>query len=231
VESQSQIKKQFKRAFNLALNESMEQCKEIYCDVRDVIVEETLSAVNNIIYKSQLKVYGDYNYTHGLNVSISSTLLAHKLGLNDEKIKDIALAAILHDIGKTRIPADIISKPILTAKENKLLQLHPQIGYRIIKREMGLPEHIALVSLEHHEKNDGSGYPYGISSDLISLASQIIMVCDAFDNIISNRGTVKVKNGKEAMRMLLEHGSRWFTPNILYTFIYMSNYNDTLPIL
>ena len=230
VKSQLSIKNDYKRAINTVLRDSAEDSKDIYLDVRDQIVEETLLTIDDLIYKSQLKVYGEYNYTHGINVAVLSTALAYKLKLNDSQIKDVALAAMLHDIGKLKIPKEIVEKQTLTSKESKLIQLHPQVGYRILKKEMRLSESIALVALEHHEKNDGSGYPYGISGEQISLYSQIVMICDVYDNLTSNRGLIKVKNSKEAIKTILDGGSKWFTPWILYTFVYMSNYNDTLPL-
>lgn len=230
VRTQQSIKNQFKKAVTSVAKDDIKKSKEIYIDTRDQVVEETLLVVDDLIYKSQLKVYGEHDYVHSLNVAILSTVLAHKLKLSEAQIKDIALAAMLHDIGKLRLPKDILDKQTLTTKESKLIQLHPQIGYRIIKKEMGLPENIAIVALEHHERNDGSGYPYGTSGELISLQSQIIMICDAYDNMTSNRGSIKVKNSKEAIKVLLDGGSRWFTPNILYTFVYMSNYDDNIPL-
>lgn len=228
---QKEAKSQFRKAFELAQKRDSDKSRDIYQEIRDKIVEETLYVVDDVVYKSQLKIYGDYHYAHSLNVSILSTVLAYKLGLPESQIKDIALAAMVHDIGMIRIPKEITDKPLPSTKETKIIQLHPQIGYRIIRKELGLPENIAVVALEHHERNDGSGYPYGISGDLISLASQIVMVCDVYDTITSNRGPIKVKNSKEAIKNMLDGGSKWFTPKILYTFVYMSNYNDTLPLM
>ena len=230
VKAQLDIKNEYKKAIKTVMKAGPQESKDIYFDIRDLIVEETLSTIDDLIYKSQLKVYGDYNYTHGINVSVLSTALAYKLKLTDAQIKDVALAAMLHDIGKLRIPRDIVDKQSLSSKESKLVQLHPQVGYRILKKEMNLSESVALVALEHHERNDGSGYPYGISGEQISLLSQIVMICDAYDNLTSNRGIIKVRNAKEAVKALLDGGSRWFTPSILYTFVYMSNYNDSLPL-
>lgn len=231
VKIQKDIKNTYKKALDTNTQEGAIPNSVLYVDARDRIVDEVLPMIDEVVYKSQLKVYGDYDYSHGVNVSIFSTALAYKLKFNDTQIREIALAAMLHDIGKTRIPKEILDKNQLSVKETKLVQLHPQIGYKIIKKEMGLPDHIAKVALEHHERNDGSGYPYGISGDWISIPSQIIMVCDVYDALTSNRGHVKVKNAKEAMKVMMELGSKWFMPNVLYTFIHMSNYNDTTPLI
>lgn len=199
-------------------------------DIRDNIIEEIVPEVSKIFYKSQLKVYGNFNQSHGINVAMFSALLAHKMKFNDQAIKDITLAAMLHDIGKTEIPDSVVSKTTYTPSEQRLIELHTKLGYKIIKEELGLSENIAIVALQHHERPDGSGYPYGLSGKLISTESYIVSICDEFDRLTSGRGDVKVKNYKEAIRYLLDTGTRHFRSDVLYTFVHMTNYNDTTPI-
>ena len=92
---------------------------------------------------------------------------------------------------------------------------------------MNVKEKIAKVALEHHERNDGTGFPYGKSGDFISKESQIISVCNYFDNLTYNKTQYKVYNAKEALRIMLEMGSKNFAIDVLYSFIYMYNYDDT----
>lgn len=224
------IKTLFKNAMEEAINKETKKTANLCLEARDRVVEEVLPMVDDIVYKSQLQIQGDYNYSHGINVSMMSTALACKLGYDETLIRDIALGAMLHDIGKTRIPDEILEKNIPTKKETQIIQMHTIIGYTIIKEEMGLPEHVAKIALEHHERNDGSGYPHGISGELISLPSQVVMICDIYDNLISKKSNIVVKNPKEAVKVLMEIGSKWFSPDILYSFVYMSNYNDLTPI-
>lgn len=195
-------------------------------ELSNKIVSEVLASVDDFIYRSQSRIQGEFNLTHGLNVTTLSIILAHKLKLNEVQIKEVALGAILHDIGKIRIPKSPKIDKIQQIKEAKIMQLHAQIGYKIIRNEMFLPEIIAKVALEHHEKNDGSGYPFGISGDLISLYTQIITVCNEYDLLISNKKAIKIKNSKEAIKIMLEEGSKIFNPHVLYTFVHMANYND-----
>ena len=108
-----------------------------------------------------------------------------------------------------------------------MLQLHTNIGYKMLSQEMKMPENIALIALEHHENNDGSGYPMGKSGDLISKESKIVHVCNYFDNLSFNRTPYLVKNSKDAVRTMLKLGTKFFMPEALYTFINMFSYNDT----
>lgn len=227
--SQKDITNLFSSALNERVKGDTDKLTNLCLEARDRIVEQVFPIINDIVYKSELKVYGDYNYAHGINVSLLSTVLASKLGYDETMIRDIALGAMLCDIGKTRIPPELFNKIVPSNKETKIMQMHTILGYKILKDEMKLPEHVAKIALEHHEHNDGSGYPYGISGEFISPASQIIIVCDVYDDLTSRKGPVAVKNSKEAVKVLMEIGSRWFAPNVLYKFVYMSNFNDLTP--
>ena len=96
----------------------------------------------------------------------------------------------------------------------------------MIKEEFGLSESIARVALEHHENNDGSGYPKGLSNDFIYEAAQIVNVANHYDNMASNRTHILVTNNREVLREMLDIGTRKFSAKILYTFIHMFNYDD-----
>jgi len=229
-EVKQKITNQYKEAMDSFIEEGADD-PSLCIDVRDSIIEEVLPEVNKILYRSQLKVFGDYYYAHGINVSMLSAILAHKMRLSTSIIKDITLSAMLHDIGKIRVPSSILKKHSLAPNELKLIQLHPKIGYKIIKQDLMLSENIAQVALQHHEKSDGSGYPFGISGNSISLESHIVSICNIYDQLTSGKGDVKVKNNKEAIKYILELGTKYFKSDVLYTFVHMTNYNDFAPII
>ena len=222
---QKQLKEEFKEIVDSFIEDGIKD--PVICfDVRDKIIEEVLPQVDNILYKSQLQVFGDYNYCHGINVAMLSTVLAEKLKLSQNALQDITLAAMLHDIGKIKIPKQVLEKTAPSPSEVKLIQLHPRLGHKIILNELNLHDTIANVALQHHERNDGSGYPYGISGERISYESQVVMVCNVYDELTSGKSMIKVRNSREAIKILLEIGSKWFRTDVLYTFIHMTNYND-----
>lgn len=225
IQVQKEIKTQVKTILDSFIEEGIKDPGPCL-DVRDKIIEEVLPEVDNIIYKSQLQIYGDYNYSHGINVAMLSTVLSEKLKVPHNLIQDITLAAMLHDIGKLRIPRQILDKPAHTPSEIKLINLHPRLGHKIIMQELNLPENVANVALQHHERSDGSGYPYGISGEKISYESHIVMICNIYDDLTSGKSLIKVRNSREAIKILLEIGSKWFRTDVLYTFIHMTNYND-----
>lgn len=199
----------------------------MYANIRDKIVQDIIFDSENVVLSSQLKLLGEHNKCHDLNTAILSGILAKKMDLSENSIYDIVLAGLLHDIGKIKIPKDLFSRNNLTNQEQKTIQEHTKIGYRIIKVEMELPDNIAKVALEHHENNDGSGYPLGKSGDKISVETQIVTVCNYFDNLTSNRTPHQIRNTKEALRVMLRTGTQKFSAKALYTLVHMFSYNDT----
>lgn len=230
IDPQTQIKI---KAFYTKIQEMMNEKPHMemlgmFANIRDKIVQDIIAESNEVFLSSQLKLLGEYNKCHALNTAILSGAVAKKMGLPENNIYDVVLAGLLHDIGKSTISPDILNKSNLTSQEQKTLQDHTRVGYKIIRVNMGLPENIAKVALEHHEYNDGSGYPNGKSGEKINIESRIVNVCNYFDNLTSNRTSFKVKNTKEALRVMLRMGTQKFSAEALYTFVHMFSYNDTV---
>jgi putative nucleotidyltransferase with HDIG domain len=175
---------------------------EAFYSARDIIYHEVKANINRIKNIGELKIYyNDYYLTHVINVSALSTALAMKMGMNDNELKDIALAGLLHDIGMTRMPRSILDKPSrLTPIEYDLIKFHTRIGYKIIKEEYFIDEHIAIVALEHHERYNGSGYPANLKGKEISDIAQIVALADVYDASSSN----KVYARKKAPELIIE---------------------------
>ena len=228
-QTQLKIKAFYVNILNLMSKKPPLEMLGMFANIRDKIVQDIIFGdAEEVLKSSQLKLLGEYKRCHALNTAILSGMLAKKMDLSETRIYDIVLAGLLHDVGKEKISMEILSKNNLTNQEQKELQEHTKIGYKIIKVDMELSDNIAKVALEHHENNDGSGYPYGTSGDRIILESQIVNVCNYFDNLTSNRTPYAIKNTKEALRVLLKLGTKRFSAGALYTFIHMFSYNDTI---
>lgn len=195
-------------------------------EIKDKILDDVQSVIQEVKFCSQLKLLGNYNDCHALNTAILATAMGYKLEYDEDVIEKLAQASLLHDIGMTRLPKEILEKTSLSQQDNKLFQKHTHMGYKILKYEMGLPEDICLVALEHHENNDGSGYPFKLSGEQISKLTRVVGLCSFFDDLTSNKTVHKVKNTKEALRIMLEVGTKKFFPELLYQFVNMFNYND-----
>lgn len=226
-QTQLKIKAFYNKIMDMMDDKTPLEMLGMFANVRDKIVQDILSENNEVFLSSQLKLLGEYNKCHALNTAILSGAVAKKMDLSENAIYEIVLAGLLHDIGKNKISQDILSKASLSSQEQKIIQDHTKIGYKIIRMEMNLPDNIARVALDHHENNDGSGYPAGKSGDRINIESKIVNVCNYFDNLTSNRTHHQVRNTKEALRVMLSMGTKRFSAEALYTFIHMFSYNDT----
>ncbi len=155
---------------------------------------------------------------HSERVVTFSLRLAHEIGLEEEKMRDLELGALLHDIGKIGVPDAILRKPAkLTEREWEKMKLHPQLGYKIL-RNIPFLEGAAKIVAEHHERWDGKGYPNQIRGENISLITRIFAVADAFDAMISDRVYRKGRSFEDADAELEKHAGTQFDPMVVEAF-------------
>ncbi|MCG2750321.1 MAG: PAS domain S-box protein [Desulfobacteraceae bacterium] len=152
-------------------------------------VDKLHKVMGGIIQAMVLTVESRDPYTagHQQRVSRLGRAIAQEMGLSADQIEAVRMAGSVHDLGKISVPAEILSKPTkLSDIEFKLLKVHPQTSYEILK-DIDFPWPIAKIALQHHERMDGSGYPAGLKGDEILIESQILMVADVVEAIASNR--------------------------------------------
>ncbi|WP_372663467.1 HD-GYP domain-containing protein [Cohnella sp.] len=137
---------------------------------------------------AHLEHHDEYVYRHSIGVALISKIIGRARGYDEEALDNITTAGFLHDIGKAKIPGEILKKPgKLTAEEYELMKQHTIFGYEMIKQSIGIPERNAFVALQHHEREDGSGYPFGLKGNQIDPYSKIVAVADVFHAMISKR--------------------------------------------
>ncbi|WP_341281857.1 HD-GYP domain-containing protein [Paenibacillus sp. FSL H8-0537] len=130
----------------------------------------------------------DYSYRHNIGVGVLSTLIGKWMDMDERDLMQLTMAGTLHDIGKTKIPNEILNKPgSLDTKEFDLMKKHTIFGYELLKDTVGINHVQALVALQHHERQDGSGYPLGLRSEQIAPLSKIVAVADVFHAMTSDR--------------------------------------------
>jgi putative nucleotidyltransferase with HDIG domain len=136
---------------------------------------------------STVEARDPYTAGHQVRVAQLATAIAREMGLPEEQVNGIQLAAIVHDLGKIHIPAEILARPgKISDIEFSLIKTHPQAGYDILK-DVKFPWPIAEMVLQHHEKLDGSGYPRGLKGGQIILESRILTVADVVEAMSSHR--------------------------------------------
>ncbi|WP_271628579.1 HD-GYP domain-containing protein [Caldicellulosiruptor sp. DIB 104C] len=174
-----------------------------------------------------LKIVGfrdvdNYTYFHSVDVSIFSAIIGKLLGFERKKIEDLALAALLHDFGKMKIPPEILNKPAkLTDEEFEEMKKHTIYGYQMVKNMEGISEEIAEVALLHHERLDGSGYPLKLKGDKIPIFARIIAIADVYDALTADRVYKKKVVPTKAADYLLKYAGVQFDKEIVQKFLKM----------
>ena len=185
-------------------------------------VEEEVSALRN----SVICAFNQLLDLKDLNTGVHSTRLAEwgmrvgqELGLDEEALQNLEVAALLHDIGKVGIPDAILKKPgRLDEDEYALMKKHPEYGWVVLRMLPGF-ERAALDILHHHENFDGKGYPAGLKGAEIPIVSRIVSVTDAFDAMVSSRPYRKGLPHEEAVRRLILASGTQFDPDVVQCFL------------
>jgi HD-GYP domain-containing protein (c-di-GMP phosphodiesterase class II) len=169
---------------------------------------------------SGLQDKDDYTYRHNIGVGVISTMIGKWLNFNEEELSLLSMAATLHDIGKINIEVDILNKSgDYTDSEYALMKKHTLFGYEILSKTPGLSPRIPLVALQHHEREDGSGYPYGIKGDQIDYYSKIVAIADIFHAMTSKRKYKDASPLYQVIKQLQEDSFSKLDPRICNLFI------------
>jgi putative nucleotidyltransferase with HDIG domain len=136
----------------------------------------------------KIAVHEYYTYTHSVNVAAVGTLFGRNIGLENDDLKNLCSGILMHDIGKTRISTDILNKNgKLTKEEFEKIKKHPELGMEVLKEAGCTLKHEYIVTLQHHENYDGTGYPYGLKKHEIHICGKIARIIDVYDALTSKR--------------------------------------------
>ena len=188
------------------------------------LVEEIASSLMRnsgaVISLARLKNKDNYTYMHSVAVSALMMALARQLELTDKQVHQAGMAGLMHDIGKTKTPLDIINKPTnLTDAEFSVIKNHTVEGHQILLESHGMSDIVLHVCLQHHEKLDGSGYPARLANEDIDMFAKMGAVCDVYDAITSVRAYKKGWEPAESIRKMAEWGNHYFDRQIFYAFV------------
>lgn len=156
------------------------------------LVEDISSSVMRnpgaLVSLARLKTRDDYSYMHSVATCALMVALARQLGHDEDACRAAGLAGLVHDVGKALMPTEVLNKPgKLTDPEWEIMRSHPERGHELLADGRGATATALDVTLHHHERIDGSGYPHGLAGDAISLLARMGAVCDVYDAITSNR--------------------------------------------
>ena len=196
-------------------------------EISELLTEvEELVQENNRVYYETIKSLAKtidakdkYTGGHCDRVTKYSIMVAKELGLSEEAIKNLSYGAMLHDIGKIAIKESIITKKgKLTDEEYLEMKNHPKFGYDIIN-EINFLKEASIIVLEHHERVDGKGYPYGKKGDELRIESKIVMIADSFDAMTTNRSYRKALSLNEALSEIEKNKGTQFDEKVAKAFI------------
>jgi HD-GYP domain-containing protein (c-di-GMP phosphodiesterase class II) len=188
--------------FRAQYNENLNVVKNVLHDIsigKEITPEKINQATDSIVTRinenrdivsciNQMREADEYTYTHSINVSLLSMLIGKWLKYDYYRIKSLVSAGLLHDIGKGKISPDVLNKPGgLNKEEFEEIKKHPVYGYKLAETLPGLNDDILKGILMHHEREDGSGYPFGLKGDQIHDFAKIVAVADIYDAMTSNR--------------------------------------------
>jgi HD-GYP domain-containing protein (c-di-GMP phosphodiesterase class II) len=207
-----------------ALYFMVERGKQVDVQVVDQIVRRFVTELRRnlspIYMLASVKSTDEYTFTHLANVCILTMSLAEKLGFSGKQLHDIGIASLLHDVGKTCIPEEILSKPgKLTPEERAVIETHPVKGCRYLMELGGVPKIAVLAALEHHLKFDGSGYPSIRPDWKPHVVAQMITIADVFDALRSRRPYSDPKPMEVIVGILQKERGTTFNPLLVDSFL------------
>jgi putative nucleotidyltransferase with HDIG domain len=178
----------------------------------------------------QLKEFDQYTTTHSLNVSVLSMGVAEAIGCSPAEVRMFGVAGLLHDIGKIRIPLEVLTKPgKLSQEERLLMNRHPADGARVIVQTDSDLDVAAVVAYEHHIMLNGGGYPTFHYSRGCTLASRLVHVCDVYDALRTRRPYREAWSSVDAEAYLVERAGIEFDPDLVSTFLKVLRGSEAKP--
>ncbi len=205
----------------LAVKEGMsaDSIREIALTLRGT-VDSILRNQDALLSMARLKKADEYTFSHCVNVSIYATVLGRRIQVTPESLHDLAFAGFLHDIGKMLIPQQVLNfKGRLDDDGMQIMQSHVVRGGSYLETVRDVPDVVRTGVVEHHERFNGTGYPYGKKENEISLVGQVLTVADIYDALTSERCYKKAYPPEKALAIMYKDRGTTFSPGLLEMFI------------
>ena len=218
IERIASVHKFEKRKISEYTNEEQKYFNSIN-EIAEEILENVLSNNNILLSLVDIKSMDNYTYAHSVNVAVISIILGISLNLPKKNLIYLCIGALIHDIGKSFIPKEVLQKPgKLTAEEFEVMKCHSKYGYDFLKNSFNLSSHIKLVVLQHHERFDGLGYPNGVIGDRINYLARIVSIADVYDALTSDRPYKRAMCPSDALEYLMSNAGTLFDYDIVNIF-------------
>lgn len=185
------------------------------------LLGEIIQNRDTMVHLIDIRTHDDYTFGHSVNVCVLSVMTGVGLGYDEGKLRELALGALMHDIGKMLVPPEILNKPTrFSGEEMDIMKSHAGLGYETLrnKHRLTIPLLSAHVAFQHHEKFDGSGYPRGLKGGEIQEYARIVAIADVYDAMISDRPYRRGMFPHEAYEFMMASSGTHFDPKILQVF-------------
>ena len=222
--------KTFEEHYNEHIDTFKDDLKKLISSDDEVDTKSLVKNTINIVAESNnslqlfdmlhaMRDVDDLTYVHSMNVALIASVIGKWMGYNQEKIKVLTLAGLMHDIGKLLIPEKILNKPgNLTDNEYEIMKKHVNLGYEQVKNKF-MPMSVKEAILLHHEKCDGTGYPFGLKSDKIPETAKIIAIADVYDAMTAARVYRGSMCPFDVIKIMEDESFSKYDPNVLLPFI------------
>ena len=185
-----------------------------------LLVREIVAHKHVALDLSALRNLDEKTFTHSLSVAVFAIASGVELGLQEPVLMELAMGALLHDLGKTKVSPAILNKPShLSVAEREIIQQHPRWGVELLRERGYQTSNVLLGIYEHHERCDGSGYPFGLYDTQISQIGKITAVADFYDALTSNRAYRPAVAPHLVVEELIANSLTLFNPDTVWAFI------------
>lgn len=179
-----------------------------FAETTNNVVDDLMRAIQDndaiAVDIDALKVSDEYTFKHSVDVATMAMVVAKTSGMTDKQVYEIGVAGLLHDVGKSKIPTEVLNKPSkLTDAEFAIMKQHSLFGYRILEGKEDISDAVRLGVLQHHEKINGKGYPMGVSDEKITPYARILSVVDIYDALVTERPYKKGFPKRDAVEMIM----------------------------
>ena len=183
-------------------------------------VDSILHSPDALMWMTQLKNKDSYTSQHSMNVCILSIALGRQIKLSIEELNQVGLCGMMHDMGKMKIPLDILNKPDrLDDKEYKVMQSHTTHGWKLLMSSRNMYEGAIDVAYSHHERLTKGGYPRGLSEESLTPYTRMVAITDMYDAITSDRVYKRGENHLDAINLLTKASGHHLDPGLVIKFI------------
>ena len=205
-----------KDLFNDPRSGNVERTKTFAYNMVDYVLKDN-DAAHSLL---KIAVHEYYTYTHSVNVAAVGTLFAKSIGFKNEDLRELCSGILLHDVGKTRISTDILNKKgKLTKEEFDEIKKHPELGIEVLDEADIEFKEERIITIQHHENDDGTGYPHGLKKDEIHLSGKIARIIDVYDALTTKRTYADAVRPFAALVEMKEKMSNCFDNELLMEFI------------